>query len=52
LIADPGTWSTARGIRDFVIHKLNVPRETAAHLGDPEETTIQTLDAAIRKNAT
>jgi alpha-beta hydrolase superfamily lysophospholipase len=50
LIADPATWSIAGDIRDFVIYKLNVPREVAAHLGDLEETTIQTLDALIRKD--
>jgi alpha-beta hydrolase superfamily lysophospholipase len=50
LIADPALWSIAGGFRDVVIHKLGVPSETAANLGDLDERTIQTLNTFIRQD--
>lgn len=50
LIADPGTWSIAGGFRQFVIHKMGVAPEAAANLGELDEKTLGTFDAAIRGN--
>ena len=50
LIADPGTWSIAGGLREAVMHMLGVSREAAANLGDLDAATLDRLDAFIRGN--
>lgn len=50
LIADPATWSISAGLREFVIHKMGVPREAAANLGKLDDDTIHRMDAMVRKN--
>lgn len=48
LIADPGTWSISGGFREAAIHRLGVPPDAAANLGDLDEQTMNRLDVFIR----
>jgi len=50
LIADPGTWSIAEGLRDVVIRVLNVTPEAAKDLGALDQSLIERLDSFIRGN--
>ena len=50
LIADPGTWSIADGLRDVVIRVLNVTPEAAKDLGTLDQSLIERLDSFIRGN--
>lgn len=48
LIADPGTWSIADGIRSMVIRQFGVPAEAARDLGSLDESVMERLDAFVR----
>ena len=50
LIADPGTWSIAEGLRDVVIRMFNVTPEAAKDLGALDQSLIERLDSFIRGN--
>ena len=50
LIADPGTWSIADGLREVVVHKFGVPPDAARDLGALDQAVVDQLDAFIRSH--
>jgi alpha-beta hydrolase superfamily lysophospholipase len=50
LVADPGTWSIADLFRDVIVRMLGITPETAANLGELEQSVIDRVDAFIRSD--